>query len=131
MKCNQPLFIHVDGRGSCSRPRCLDQGSVFEAVRRHRYVVNCQTILGARCAVCHGPDAGDGRAASRPRSGERPKALCSGVATVHADLSFECSAPHCPAVPSRNLWLAGHDDIRSCGDIVGGCPLCPPESGVV
>jgi hypothetical protein len=109
MSCTQPLLIHANGTGSCSRPGCLDQGTLLEAVRRHRYVVNCRSVLGPRCAVCHG--AGD-------------ETMCPGQATVHADLSFECSVPGCDMNQSRDGWLARHGDVRSCEDIPGGCSVC-------
>ena len=53
MFCTQPLLIHADGTGSCSVPGCLDQDTLTEAVRRHRFVVNCRSVLGARCTMCN------------------------------------------------------------------------------
>jgi hypothetical protein len=116
MSCTQPLLIHANGTGSCSRPGCLDQGTLVEAVRRHRSVVNCRSVLGTRCAVCHGVGTDD-------------DTMCPGLATVHADLSLECSVPGCESDRSRDGWLARHGDVRSCGDIHGGCPLCSSTAG--
>jgi len=50
--------------------------------------------------------------------------MCPGVATVHADLSVECSQPDCREEPSRGAWFAKHRDIRSCSDLPSVCPLC-------
>jgi hypothetical protein len=116
MSCAQPLLIHANGTGSCSMPGCLDQDTLMEAVRRHRYVVNCRSVLGTRCAVCHG-------------SGTDDAGMCPGLATVHADLSVECSVSDCEANRSRDGWLARHGDVRSCADIHGGCALCSVIAG--
>jgi hypothetical protein len=94
----------------------------MEAVRRHRYVVNCRTVLGTRCAVCHGAGVDDAK--TTPSSHAPPDSLCPGVAIVHADLSLECSVPDCETNPSRDGWLARHGDVRSCNDVHDGCPLC-------
>ncbi len=104
-------------------PGCLDHGTLMEAVRRHRYVVNCRTVLGTRCAVCHGASVDDTELRP-PSDAAGPDSLCPGVAIVHADLSLECSVPGCETNPSRDRWLARHADVRSCSDVLGGCPLC-------
>jgi hypothetical protein len=129
MSCPQPLLIHADGTGSCSLPGCLGQGTLMEAVRRHRYVVNCRTVLGTRCAVCHGAggDDADVTASSATKGADTP-AMCPGIAVVHADLSLECSEPDCATTPARDGWLAEHSDVRSCTDLHGGCPRCPVAS---
>ena len=93
----------------------------MEAVNRHRYVVNCRTALGNRCAVCHRGTDDDG-ATAPPEGGTG--AMCPGVAVVHADLSFECSEPGCATTASRDGWLARHGDVQSCSEIHGGCALC-------
>lgn len=129
MSCTQPLLIHANGTGSCSRPGCLDQDTLIEAVRRHRYVVNCRSVLGTRCAVCHGAGTDDGGAKAGSGVGPDDDTMCPGPATVHADLTVGCSVPGCEANRSREGWLARHSDVRSCADIHGGCPLCSVTAG--
>jgi hypothetical protein len=126
MTCTQPLLIHADGTGTCAVPGCLDRDTLAEAVRRHRYVVNCQAVLGTRCAVCHGLGS-FGREAKPPADvvPTTDTSMCPGVAVVHVDLSLECSEPGCQTnAPSRSAWLARHADVRSCSNLPTPCPLC-------
>jgi hypothetical protein len=96
----------------------------MEAVRRHRYVVNCRTVLGPRCAVCHRAGADDGAAPVQGYAARHCAPICPGLAIVHADLSLECSVPGCESGPSRHAWLARHGDVRSCSDLSTACALC-------
>lgn len=126
MTCTQPLLIHADGTASCAVPGCLARDTLTEAVRRHRYVVNCQAVLGTRCEVCHRSEAGGLEA--RPSAEDVPNrtdSMCPGTVIVHVDLTVECSVPGCRVSPSsRGAWLAKHADIRSCSDLREACPQC-------
>lgn len=119
MVCSQPLLIHRDGTGTCAAPGCL-HSTLAEAVVRHRTVVNCQAVLGRRCAVCHRP----ARGALAGMASGRAVELCPGSALVHADLGLECSEGACVTTAERGSWLARHADVRSCSSLAGGCPTC-------
>jgi hypothetical protein len=130
MTCVQPLLIHADGTGSCSVPGCLDQDTLTEAVLRHRYVVNCQAVLGDRCTLCHRQSRGSGATGPAGPASRGTDVMCPGVALVHADLSLECSAPDCATNASRGVWLARHADLQSCADLTAACPLCAVSGDV-
>ena len=120
MPCPQPLLIHSDGSATCAVPGCLDRLSVEEAVRRHRHVVNCRSVVGTRCPVCH--RAGSDGAEENPAI--ETDRECPGIVIVHVDLSAECSMPDCVTRPSRGAWLARHTEVRSCRDLTASCALC-------
>jgi len=125
MACTQPLLIHSDGSGSCSVPGCLDHDTLTEAVLRHRFVVNCQAVLGTRCTVCRRTEIHriEANRSADLREGETDS-MCPGFAIVHADLSLECSQPNCEMIPSGGAWLAKHADVQSCSDLDEACLLC-------
>jgi len=131
MTCTQPLLVHADGTGTCAVAGCVGHEALTESVQRHRHVVNCRTVLGANCPVCHtrrpGSDDADWSDDPFPST---TRAVCSGTVIVHVDLSLVCSTPGCgPTASARGAWLAAHDDIRSCGSLDTLCERCtgPPS----
>ncbi len=130
MTCPLPLLIHADGTASCPVSGCIGRDTLEEAVRRHHIVVNCLAVLGPGCPECN--RSRTDQPGAQPRSDRPvsdPVSTCPGIATVHVDLSLECSEPSCEPRPwSRSVWLAKHVQIRSCRDFDDHCPLCSAGS---
>jgi len=50
---------------------------------------------------------------------------CGGVVIVHRDGSLQCTAPTCPAAPTRAGILRSHLVFSSCQPVLGDdCPRC-------